>query len=549
MTFSKLSENQKKVFKWCYRNENKAIICDGAVRSGKTISMVTSFILWAMRKFNKCNFGICGKTIASAERNIVLPLFNIADIVNYFTLKHTKNRIYISDGKHENIFFIFGGKDESSYELLQGITLSGILLDEVALMPESFVNQAIARCLSVEDALYWFNCNPESPKHWFYQNWIKNPEEKNALYIHFTMEDNPILSQKQIAEAKKQFSGVFYDRYILGLWTNADGLIYPNYRDAIIDRLPDGNITEYGMSIDYGTLNAFAAILWYKIDGVWYAAKEYYYSGRDTGAQKTDEDYLKAVNEFTADMPDSLQTIIDPSAASFITLLRRQNGRYRVVPAINDVLDGIRDTAVCMQNGNIKILSSMKNFINEVEGYVWDSSQVEERPVKISDHCLTGDTLVETETGRVPIYKLVGNTGNVWSYNTETGKAELKPFHDVRMTQRNADIYEIELEDGRKIKCTGEHPVLTDRGYIQADRLKENCKVIDIHSIQGYLIVKSIRKSGKADVYNMEVDGNHNFAVNGGLIVHNCMDATRYFVRTKHLARRIEEYKPILGGW
>lgn len=255
MTFSKLSENQKKVFKWCYRNENKAIICDGAVRSGKTISMVTSFILWAMRKFNKCNFGICGKTIASAERNIVLPLFNIADIVNYFTLKHTKNRIYISDGKHENIFFIFGGKDESSYELLQGITLSGILLDEVALMPESFVNQAIARCLSVEDALYWFNCNPENPKHWFYQNWIKNPEEKNALYIHFTMEDNPILSQKQIDEAKKQFSGVFYDRYILGLWTNTEGIIYrqfANHTDMFLIDEPDTFLNTIAIGIDYG---------------------------------------------------------------------------------------------------------------------------------------------------------------------------------------------------------------------------------------------------------------------------------------------------------
>jgi len=187
MTFSKLSKKQKEVFRWCYKGGYKAIICDGAVRSGKTICMITSYVLWAMKRFSNASFGICGKTVASAERNIIMPLRSIADITHFFKLSYsTSKHLLTVESRHgKNYFYVFGGKDESSYELLQGITLSGIFLDEVALMPQSFVNQAIARCLSVSQSLYWFNCNPESPAHWFYTEWICNAEKRKALHLHF----------------------------------------------------------------------------------------------------------------------------------------------------------------------------------------------------------------------------------------------------------------------------------------------------------------------------------------------------------------------------
>lgn len=403
MTFSKLSPKQKAVFQWCYKTGYKALICDGAVRSGKTICMVTSFILWAMRSFNGATFGICGKTVASAERNIIRPLRGIVDITHYFRVSYAqaKHLLVVENDSRRNYFFIFGGKDESSYELLQGITLSGIFLDEVALMPESFVNQAMARCLSVERSRYWFNCNPENPSHWFYQEWILKADEHNALHIHFLMSDNPILTEKQLQEAEEQFSGVFYDRYIRGIWCVSEGLIYPMYRDALAEP-PTGKAEQYVLSIDYGTLNAFAALLWGKYGDTWYCVDGYYYSGRNTGVQKTDEDYAKdidawlmsyipkgyekATTEFKF-LPygERLKTIIDPSAASFITLLKRKKN-YRVIPADNAVLDGIRETASCMQTGKIKINPKLKFFIAELEGYVWDESAVEDRPVKIDDH-------------------------------------------------------------------------------------------------------------------------------------------------------------------
>ena len=202
MTFAKLSAKQKTVFKWCYNSDYKALICDGAVRSGKTICMITSFILWAMRCFNGATFGICGKSVGSAERNIIMPLQAIVDITKNFKMNYTRSiHLLTIEGMGKvNYFYVFGGKDESSYMLIQGITLSGVFLDEVALMPKSFVNQAITRTLSVENSLYWFNCNPDSSEHWFFKEWIQKAKDRNALHLHFLMSDNPTLSKKQLDE-------------------------------------------------------------------------------------------------------------------------------------------------------------------------------------------------------------------------------------------------------------------------------------------------------------------------------------------------------------
>lgn len=257
MTFNILSPKQKQVFKWCYKDDYKAIICDGAVRSGKTICMVTSFILWAMRKFDGSTFGICGKTVRSAERNIIMPLQSIVDITAYFKVNYTRsvNLLTIEGCGHKNYFYVFGGKDESSYMLIQGITLSGVFFDEVALMPRSFVEQAMTRTLSVENSKYWFNCNPDNQFHWFYTDWICDASKKNALHIHFLMSDNPTLSDEQLKLAENQFTGVFHDRYIKGLWVSAEGIIYKQFADNteqfLIDTPPD-DIMYCNIGFDFG---------------------------------------------------------------------------------------------------------------------------------------------------------------------------------------------------------------------------------------------------------------------------------------------------------
>ncbi|MEE1536303.1 MAG: PBSX family phage terminase large subunit [Ruminococcus sp.] len=394
---TKLSPKQKLVLKWAHLTKfknRKAIICDGSVRSGKTVSMILGFVHWAMRFFDGKNFGICGKTISSTERNIILPLLNMPDITDYYSLQYIRGenkRIIIRSGSHTNTFFIFGGKDESSYTLVQGITLSGVLFDEVALMPKSFVDQAVARTLSEPEARYWFNCNPESAKHWFYKEWICNTRQKKALHLHFTMQDNPILSPEQIADAERLYTGVFYNRYIKGLWCVAEGLIYPMFDKAVHvthhpELQPGG---DYYISCDYGTLNPTSAGLWYlQLDGHAIRLREYYYDGRKTKTPRTDEEHYAALEQLAGDVADKVRAVIvDPSAASFIECIRR-HGLFRVWQADNSVLNGIRDTSSLLQMQYLHICDNCTDIIREFSLYRWDESATEDRPIKENDHAM-----------------------------------------------------------------------------------------------------------------------------------------------------------------
>lgn len=390
--FKPFSKKQRQILNWWTEEspvrEYDGIIADGAIRSGKTLSMSLSFVIWAMETFDCSNFAMCGKTVGSFRRNVLFWLKLMLSGRGYrVEEKRTENLVIIRRGKKENYFYIFSGKDERSQDLIQGITLSGVFLDEVALMPESFVNQATGRC-SVAGSRFWFNCNPQSPAHWFKTNWIDKSNEKNLLYLHFTMEDNLSLSDQVKERYRRMYSGVFYERYILGLWVVAEGMIYPMYRDAIEEPPKDTVPADYGISIDYGTQNAFAALLWAKYGSTWYAIDEYYYSGRDSGIQKTDAEYKSDLDEWISnvDKGEIIRTIIDPSAASFIAVLRNDKQRYKVIPADNAVVDGIRETATAMRIGLIKFSPKLKNWKVEMEGYVWDNDPAEDKPVKERDH-------------------------------------------------------------------------------------------------------------------------------------------------------------------
>ena len=264
MIYRKFSKRQLLAMTWWNRpafRDKEAIICDGAIRTGKTICMTVGFFLWAMASFTGCTFAICGKTIASLRRNVILNLqdwlggIDGLDIAEY----RNDNKLIVTMGERQNTFFMFGGRDESSYGLIQGITLAGVLLDEVALMPRSFVEQACARC-SVVGSKLWFNCNPEGPEHWFYKAWILGKEEKKALHIHFTMEDNYALDPAIKARYKAMYSGVFYRRYIQGEWCVAEGLIYSFDKALhVIPEAPEDLIKSgtWYIYCDYGTLNPF----------------------------------------------------------------------------------------------------------------------------------------------------------------------------------------------------------------------------------------------------------------------------------------------------
>lgn len=379
-----ISPKQKKILAFPY-SKYDAIICDGAVRSGKTSLMMWAFVGWAMENFSGQSFGICGKTVDSCTKNIIVPFTIMSLAKEKYILRWRRSHkiLEVRRGAVTNYFEVFGGKDESSYTLIQGRTLAGVLLDEVVLMPRSFVEQALTRC-SVDGAKLWFSCNPDNPMHWFYTEWIKRARERNALYLHFEMTDNPGLSQKTLERYQTMFSGVFYDRYVRGKWCVAEGLVYDFGEEQITDDIPQNG--EYYISVDYGTLNPFSAGLWCIDGGKAVRIAEYYYSGRDSKVQKTDEDYCDAIIKLAGGKPVR-SVIVDPSAASFITALRRR-GNFSVREAKNDVLDGIRLTYRMLKNGQIMIHRDCKDAIREFGLYRWDEKSTTDKPTKENDHAM-----------------------------------------------------------------------------------------------------------------------------------------------------------------
>ena len=300
--------------------------------------------------------------------------------------KRADKVLEVRRGDETNYFEVFGGKDEGSAALIQGRTLAGVLLDEVVLMPQSFVNQALARC-SVDGAKLWFSCNPGNPQHWFYLEWIKKHKERNALYLHFEMADNPSLSEETLERYRSQYSGIFYDRYIRGKWVAAEGLIYTMFdKDKHVVPTVERPYTDYMISCDYGTLNPTAAELWGRCDGKWYCIREYYYDGRKQQRQRTDEEHYAAVEALAGDLPIR-KIIVDPSAASFIEVIRR-HGRFMVEQASNRVIDGIRDVATHLNAGDILFNDCCKDCISEFGLYRWDEKAAEDRPLKVSDHAM-----------------------------------------------------------------------------------------------------------------------------------------------------------------
>lgn len=391
MIYKRFSKRQLLALTWwnrpAFRNCD-AIICDGAIRSGKTVCMVAGFFLWAMTTFDGESFAICGNTVASLRRNVIMNLQDWLGGIYQITEKRSEGKLIVSDGKRTNSFFLFGGKDESSYKLIQGITLAGVLLDEVALMPRSFVEQACARC-SVAGSKAWFNCNPSGPEHWFYKEWVLKAKERKALRLRFTMADNAALDPDIRQRYERQYSGVFYRRYILGEWCMAEGLIYEFDKQLhTVAELP-ADMDKYGewyISVDYGTLNPFSAGLWWVHKGRAVRVSEYYYSGREKNRMLTDEDYYKELDKLAGDRLIR-SVIVDPSAASFIATIRR-HGRFSVRKAKNNVLPGIRLTAVMLKAGVIQVGTQCEDAIREFGLYRWDEKGETDKPIKENDHAM-----------------------------------------------------------------------------------------------------------------------------------------------------------------
>lgn len=386
----RFSEKQKRVMTWwCDGSpywDMEAIICDGAVRSGKTFVMGVSFFCWAMARFDGMQFALCGRTIEAVRRNLLWCAQPTLEGLGFkFGEQVGRKRVTVEFGGRKNTFYLFGGKDAGSACLIQGITLAGALLDEVALMPRSFVEQTVARC-SAEGAKVWFACNPEGPEHWFYKEWVCKAEERRAVRVQFRMSDNPSLSEGVLKRYERSFHGAFYRRFVLGEWAVAEGRVYDFFDDTFLKPAPkERYVEEWRISVDYGTVNPTAMGLWGRVGNVWYRMREYYWDSRREGYQKTDQEYADDLRRLAGGR-DIREVVADPSAASFLTALRRAGWKVRA--AENDVLTGIRVTADLLRQGKLVICEGCTDAIREFSMYCWDPKAKGDRVIKEFDHAM-----------------------------------------------------------------------------------------------------------------------------------------------------------------
>lgn len=388
------TEKQLQLMRKWQRNELKRInLLEGSVSSGKTW---VSLVLWAFwvadMPVNKL-YMMCGNTLTTLKRNCLLLLQELVGEDNFvFSLSQKEGVLF---GRK---ILLEGAGDARSEGKIRGVTLQGVYCDEVSKFPKDFFAMLLSR-LRLPKAKLIGTTNPEHPAHWLKTDYIDRADKLSFLDEKFLLDDNTTLSKDYVENIKMEYTGVFYDRFILGKWVQAEGLIYPMYQDALSEP-PEDIADKYILSIDYGTQNAFAAILWGEYKDTWYQIKEYYYSGRDERNQKTDEEYADDLERFLLSYAPKgyenrekrlsyivgrLMTIVDPSAASFIATLRKRN-MFKVLGAKNDVVDGIRETATAMKIGRLKLNPECKHTIKEMQSYSWDEKASEERPIKENDH-------------------------------------------------------------------------------------------------------------------------------------------------------------------
>lgn len=404
--FVPFSLKQKKLLMWWtdsspYRDYDM-VIAEGAIRSGKTIGCIDSFITWSLAKHRQQNFIVAGKSMGALKRNVLEPMFQILTAKGIDYHYHRSENPHIIIGT--NTYYLFGANNEASQDTLQGLTAAGAYLDEVALFPRSFVDQAIGRCSAETDgngAKIFFNCNPAGPYHWFKTDFIDKAKEKKILVLHFTMDDNLSLSERTKERFRRMFSGVFFKRYILGLWVMAAGIVYDMFDEDVhvVDELPD-SFDRLFVGGDYGMNNPTTFLLIGQKGTDFYVIREYYYGAgqkkkstseeESQARQKTVSQYADEFIHFLgSDKPEYI--FLDPSAAALIIELKKRG--FSIKGASNDVIDGIQFVQQLLDGheGRLFVHRSCSNLIREFFSYLWDpkaQARGEDEVIKENDHAL-----------------------------------------------------------------------------------------------------------------------------------------------------------------
>lgn len=363
---------------WQKNQLRRINILEGSVSGGKTWISLVLWAFWVATMPEDGLYMMCAKSLTALKRNCLLLLTELVGESNFtFSMARKEGTLF---GRK---ILLEGANDARAESKIRGLTLQGAYCDELTQFPHDFFTMLLSRNRRT-NAKIFATTNPDSPSHWLKVNYIDN-KKIDLLDMKFTLDDNTALDPEYVRNIRLEYTGIFYERFILGKWVLAEGLIYPMYQDAL-EIPPDGVPDLWALSVDYGTQNAFAGLLWGRYNGIWYAVDGYYHSGRDTHLQKTDGEYGKDLEKFVQKYTDKkIPVVIDPSALSFITLLRKTKWA-NVRKADNAVSDGIRETATAMQKGLIKINPAIKEWKKEAEGYIWDKKSTDEKPVKTNDH-------------------------------------------------------------------------------------------------------------------------------------------------------------------
>ena len=429
-----LTKKQAEYIRNAHHRWNFAI---GAVRSGKS-HLAIQYTIPQCLKERKGKSGInviLGATQGNIKRNVLEPMREIwgSSLVSELSSDNTATIF------GEKVYCL-GAETKKASNRLRGSEIKFCYCDEATDINEEAFDMLKSR-LSLSYSVCHAAANPQYPTH-FIKRFIDSAERGVDIYTqHYTIYDNPFLPKEYVRSLEAEYAGTVYEeRYIKGNWVKAEGLVYPMYTECLGKYIPEKKTTgedippdDMAVSIDYGTLNAFAALLWYKKNGVWYAVRGYYYSGHITGSLKTDDDYANDMDRFlgpeieqrenlkrlTYREQPKLRLIIDPSAASFITLMKRRPWA-KVLPADNDVQNGIRETATAMRKGLIKVDPDIKEWVQEADGYVWDNSD-KDRVVKENDHYMDSTryfvktmNVTKPKSEYIPLYARKGGMINVY---------------------------------------------------------------------------------------------------------------------------------------
>lgn len=374
------SDKQRELLhRWQTGGLKRINILEGSVRSGKTWVTLVLWAFWVATMPEDAAYLMVAKTLTSLRRNCLDLLEKLVGRKNFtYSIPKKEARLF------GRLVYLEGVNDARAESKIRGMTLQGALCDELTLFTEDFFAMLLSR-LSLPEAKLFGSTNPDNPSHWLMEKYIKRQDELDMLVMKFLIDDNPALDPEYVRQLKREYTGVFYRRYILGEWCVAEGLVYEFDKAAhTTDVIPESG--RYFISVDYGTLNPFSAGLWCLNGGRAVRIREYYYSGREKQAMKTDEEYYAQLEKLAGDLPIEC-VVVDPSAASFIAAIRR-HGRFAVRRARNDVLDGIRLTSMLLRAGRILIHRDCKDAIREFGLYRWDEKSEADRPVKENDHAM-----------------------------------------------------------------------------------------------------------------------------------------------------------------